>query len=182
MFEKYYKDVVCEDLILKENITNIHLIPNISAITINYSSGLLVKSPQFTVPALTGFQLMYGQKPKVTKAKKSVSGFQVRENQLLGCKLTLRRQRLFFFLEKLVFTIFPRLNIIEEKSLHKSHYNLGIVQTLLFPEVENYYDSFEFLKGCQLSMLLSAKSCQSSRLLLSSFKMITGRMSPRISE
>lgn len=182
MFEKYYKNVVCEDLILKENITNVHLIPNISAITINYSSGLLVKNSQFTVPALTGFQLMYGQKPKITKAKKSVSGFQVRENQLLGCKLTLRRQRLFFFLEKLVFTIFPRLNVIEQKSLHKAHYNLGILQTLLFPEVENYYDSFEFLKGCQLSMLLSSKSCQSSRLLLSSLKLITGRMNPQISK
>lgn len=180
MLVKYFKDVICEDLILKENIPNIHLIPHISSITINYSSGLLVKNPQFTVPALTGFQLMYGQKPKVIKAKKSVSGFQVRENQHLGCKLTLRRQRLFFFLEKLVFTIFPRLNIMDQKSLQKSHYHLGLIQTLLFPEVENYYDSFEFLKGCQLSMLLSAKSCQSSRLLLSSFKMITGRMNSKL--
>lgn len=176
MFEKYYKEIVCEDLILKENLKNVHLISKISAITVNFSSGLLVKNSQFAVPALTGFQLIYGQKPKITKAKKSVAGFQLRENQVLGCKLTLRKERIFFFLEKLVFTIIPRLNVIEEKKQCHSNYNLGIVQTLLFPELESYYDSFDFLKGCHLNFVTSSKSDNSSRLLLSSFKVITNQM------
>lgn len=176
MFEKYYKEIVCEDLILKENLKNIHLISKMSAITVNFSSGLLVKNSQFAVPALTGFQLIYGQKPKITKAKKSVSGFQLRENQVLGCKLTLRKERIFFFLEKLVFTIIPRLNVIEEKKRCNSNYNLGIVQTLLFPELESFYDSFDFMKGCHLNFVTTSKSDKSSRLLLSSFKIITNRM------
>jgi large subunit ribosomal protein L5 len=173
MFEKYYRDIICEDLILKENITFKKRISHFSVITVNYSSGLLVKNAQFAVPALTGFQLIYGQKPKITKAKKSISGFQVREDQLLGCKVTLRRQRLFFLLEKLVFTILPRLNVIEQKLVCESNYNLGIDRrAILFPELENHYDSFEFLKGCHLNIVTSSKSDKGSRLLLSSIKVV----------
>jgi large subunit ribosomal protein L5 len=179
MFEKYYRDIICEDLILKENITfkKKHALAHFSVITVNYSSGLLVKNAQFAVPALTGFQLIYGQKPKITKAKKSISGFQVREDQLLGCKVTLRRQRLFFLLEKLVFTILPRLNVIEQKLVCESNYNLGII-IILFPELENHYDSFEFLKGCHLNIVTSSKSDKGSRLLLSSIKVVTKKQIP----
>ena len=176
MFEKYYKDIVCEDLILKENIKNIHLISKFSAITVNYSSGLLVKNSQYAVPSLAGFQLVYGQRPKVTKAKKSVSGFQIREKQLLGCQLTLRKERLFSFLEKLVFTVIPRLNVIDQKAFCNSTYNLGIVEPMLFPELEVHYDTFEFLKGCHLNITTSTNSQQSSQLLLSSFKLVTQQM------
>lgn len=176
MFEKYYRDIICEDLILKENITNLQSISKFVSLTVNYSSGVVVNHSQYAVPVLTGFQLISGQKAKKTKAKKSVSGFQIRQDQLLGCKLTLRKDRLLGFLEKLVFTILPRLHFIEQKKISQSDYNFGIVQTLIFPELENHSDSFEFLKGCDIQLVTSSNSQESSRLLLSSLKFVTKQM------
>lgn len=171
-YKTYYKNILCEDLILKESIANVFAIPSISTITISHSSGQIAKNPQFAIPGLASLELIAGQKSQITKTKKSISQFQTRTNQLIGCKVTLRKSQLFPFLEKFTFFILPRMNTLYDGTPLKSVYNFGMDQLLIFPELENYYESFDFLKGCHLHITTSAQSKEACHLLLTGFKIL----------
>lgn len=177
IFHHYYHDVLCEDLILKDKISNTHQIPSIISVFLSHSSRLIVKNSQFAIPALSGFEFICGQKAKITKAKKSVSAFQTRTNQPIGCKVTLRKAALFSFLEKLVFILMPRLNVLKYHEVCSRAYNVGMEQILLFPEIEGHYDFFDSLKGCHLHITTSAISIESCQLLLTGLKIATKGMS-----
>ena len=157
-YETYYHNILCEDIILKDNISNVHQVPLISSVTLSHSSSLITKNSQYTIPVLSGLELISGQKAKITKTKRSISGFQTRKNQSIGCKLTLRNQKQFAFLEKLVLMILPRLNKLEYTKGERSNYQFGIQQIPLFPEIEGYYDFFDSLKGIHLHITTSANS------------------------
>nr|YP_010470424.1 ribosomal protein L5 [Tetraselmis marina]UVF37912.1 ribosomal protein L5 [Tetraselmis marina] len=170
IFNNYYQKIICEDLILKENLKNISKIQKLKAITLSNSSRTIVKNINFSIPILAAFELFCGQKAKITKAKKSISGFSIRENQIIGSKITLRGQSLLTFLEKLIFVLLPRCNSLESASILKSSFNYGVYQVLLFPELENHYGFFEFFKGFNIHITTSCNSTKSCRLLMTAFK------------
>ena len=105
----YYDHVICQDLILKQNYTTIFQLPSFKKVTINTSSKLYLVDKKYIVPSILGVELITGQKPKLTYAKKSIASFKIRENQLLGCKVTLRGASLYLFLDVLITMILPRL-------------------------------------------------------------------------
>jgi large subunit ribosomal protein L5 len=167
----YYSNIICEDFILKEKICNIHRIPLIKSISLSHSSRLIAKNDQLIVPVISGFELICGQRSKVTRAKHSISGFQIRKDQVIGSIVTLRKKNLFSFLEKLLFIVLPRLNTEKgQRILKNTNLSFGVEQLLLFPEIESDYEFFEFVKGCDIHILTSSKTLMSSRLILTGFK------------
>ncbi len=172
VFQSYYYNIVCEDFILKESIKSAQTIPQISKISINHSSSIIVKNLSYLIPVLSGLHLITGQKPQLTKAKNSISGFQLRENQLIGCKITLRKNYLDSFMENLLITVLPRSPILklENSQLLQSNFNFGFEQMLLYPELEGFYDYFDFFKGTNLNISTTATTIQSNRLILTAFK------------
>lgn len=154
-----YYDIVCEDIILKQNITNIHQIARPLKITLSNSSQVVTKNAQYAIlSGKKGLELICGQKPKITKAKKSISAFQLRANQTIGCKVTLRKHRMFCFFDKFVFIMLPHCQ--------KMGLNMGVVKISLFPEVERcYYDYFDFFKG--VSVYIHLSKSKTKRLFLS---------------
>ena len=169
-FKNLYYNIICEDLILKENINNIHEISFLSHISLSHSSKSIAKNSQFAIPALSLLELVCGQKPKLVKTKKSVASFQIRKNQPIGCKITLRSDMLFSFLEKFIFIVLPRLSEFKNKSIQKSSYHFGINQFSSFPEMEG--DSEIFQSGSHININTSTNSTSSCRLLLSGFKLL----------
>lgn len=172
-FQHYYNHIVSEDLILKENITTINEIPKIEKIIISYSSNRILRKTQFAVLPMALFSLIAGQQPIITKAKKSISEFNSRKNQSIGCKLTLNKKKLFGFLEKLVYTLLPRLHYFQKKTINISDFNIGILQLTNFPELETLQVSFDSVQGCHIHLITSAKSQNSCQLLISSFKLLS---------
>ena len=171
LFKDYYRMIICEDFILKEQIINSEQIPTINSLTISHSSQFITSNSNYLVPAFSLMELISGQKPIKTNTKKSVAAFKTRTNQCIGCKVTLHQNRSYFFLEKLFFVFLVRLNEYEKKQVNQCNYQFGIdEQILLFPEIESFYDLFEFVKGCHVQITTSATCQKSTRLLLSSFK------------
>ena len=121
--------------------------------------------------ALEDMQLIAGQKPIVTKARKSVAGFKIREGWPIGCKVTLRRERMYEFLDRLINIALPRVRDfrgLNAKSFDgRGNYNLGVKEQIIFPEVE--YDKVDTLRGLDITLTTSATTDEEGRALLSGF-------------
>jgi large subunit ribosomal protein L5 len=122
--------------------------------------------------AVSDMQKIAGQKPVVTKSKKSIAGFKIRENYPVGCKVTLRRERMFEFLDRLVTVAIPRIRDfrgISGKSFDgRGNYNMGIKEQIIFPEIE--YDKIDALRGMNITITTTAKSDEEAKALLLAFK------------
>ena len=152
-FYDHYKLILCEDLLLKQAISNIHQLPTLKKAVLNYTSHSMTKSAMLLVPALVGFEFIAGQKSQKTKARKSVASFQVREKQPLGCKVTLRGKHLFAFLEKLVTITLPRDRVPSFVRDQMTSVQLGRASGLLtFSELEPFYQGFASLAGCTIHL------------------------------
>ncbi|BEI31772.1 ribosomal protein L5 (mitochondrion) [Bryopsis sp. KO-2023] len=125
-------------------------------LVLNTSSKSVVRDKKFLIPLLAALELLSGRRPKRTYAKKSVANFQVRKRQCIGCKVTLRGNKMYQFLEKCRITLLPRLRDFQrfpscsvgcQKSL-----NFGIDNILIFPELENHFELFEQVKGINISI------------------------------
>ncbi len=172
--KKHYRNIVCEDLILKQNIKNIMELPKIIKLVINTSSKLVVSDKKNMVSALIAVEKITSQKIKKTQAKKSIAAFKLRENQLIGCKVTLRGDCLFTFLEKVVRILLPRIRDFEGLKVESFDYqgnpNIGINGFLFFAELESYFEFFGFLGGINLSLVASANKKQEVSLFTSSLQ------------
>jgi large subunit ribosomal protein L5 len=122
--------------------------------------------------AVSDMQKIAGQKPVVTKSKKSIAGFKIRENYPVGCKVTLRKARMYEFLDRLVTVAIPRIRDfrgISGKSFDgRGNYNMGIKEQIIFPEIE--YDKIDALRGMNITITTSAKTDEEARALLQAFK------------
>jgi large subunit ribosomal protein L5 len=122
--------------------------------------------------AVSDMQKIAGQKPVVTKSKKSIAGFKIRENYPVGCKVTLRRERMYEFLDRLVTVAIPRIRDfrgISGKSFDgRGNYNMGVKEQIIFPEIE--YDKIDTLRGMNISITTTAKSDEEAKALLTAFK------------
>jgi len=123
--------------------------------------------------AVADMQKIAGQKPVVTKSKKSIAGFKIRENYPVGCKVTLRRDRMYEFLDRLVTISIPRIRDfrgLSAKSFDgRGNYNMGVKEQIIFPEIE--YDKIDMLRGMNITITTSAKTDDEAKALLTAFKL-----------
>ena len=158
-FYTHYKETISYDLILKKNIENILEIPKLEKIILNTTSKVIAHDKKYIIPGLIALEIISGQKQKTTAAHKSISGFKLRENQIIGCKVDLRGELMFHFLEKLITIVLPRVRnfrgIFFKFFDGKGNLNLGLSSLLIFPELENYFEYFEFIRGINITLVTS---------------------------
>jgi len=168
----YYTKTVAPQLMKQFGYKSVMEVPRIEKITLNMGVGEAVADKKVMDHAVSDMQKIAGQKPVVTKSKKSIAGFKIRENYPVGCKVTLRRDRMFEFLDRLVTVAIPRirdLRGISGKSFDgRGNYNMGIKEQIIFPEIE--YDKIDALRGMNITITTTAKSDEEAKALLLAFK------------
>lgn len=146
-------------------------VPRITKITLNMGVGEAVADKKIMENAVDDLQKIAGQKPVVTKAKKSVASFKIRDGYPVGCKVTLRRERMYEFLDRLVTVAMPRIRDfrgVSAKSFDgRGNYNIGVKEQIIFPEIE--YDKIDALRGMNITITTTAKTDEEARALLSAF-------------
>lgn len=168
----FYKDTVAKDMMAKFGYKSVMEVPRIEKITLNMGVGEAVADKKVMDHAVADMQKIAGQKPVVTRAKKSIAGFKIREEYPVGCKVTLRRERMYEFLDRLVTIAIPRIRDfrgISGKSFDgRGNYNMGIKEQIIFPEIE--YDKIDALRGMNITITTTAKTDEEARALLLAFK------------
>ena len=146
-------------------------VPRIEKITLNMGVGEAVADKKVMENAVADMQKIAGQKPIVTKAKKSVAAFKIRDDYPVGCKVTLRRERMYEFLDRLITVAIPRIRDfrgISGKSFDgRGNYNMGVKEQIIFPEIE--YDKIDALRGMNITITTTAKTDEEAKALLAAF-------------
>ena len=146
-------------------------VPRIEKIVLNMGVGEAVADKKIMENAVGDMQKIAGQKPIVTKAKKSVAAFKIRDDYPVGCKVTLRRERMYEFLDRLVTVAIPRTRDfrgISAKSFDgRGNYNMGVKEQIIFPEIE--YDKIDAIRGMNITITTTAKTDEEARALLAAF-------------
>jgi len=165
--EKYQKEVI-PAMIEKFGYKNIMEVPKLEKIVINMGVGEAKENQKVLESAVNDLTLIAGQKPVLTRAKKSVANFKIRENMPLGCKVTLRKSQMFEFADKLVSIALPRVRDfrgVSSKAFDgRGNYSLGIKEQLIFPEIE--YDKIDKVRGMDIIFVTSANTDEEARELL----------------
>lgn len=165
--EKYINEVI-PGLQEKFNYSNVMAIPKLDKVTINIGLGEAVANPKAVDAAMNDLMAITGQKPVVTKAKKSIATFKVRQGMPIGVKVTLRGERMYEFVDKLVSIALPRVRDfhgVSPKSFDgRGNYSLGLKEQLIFPEIE--YDKVDKVRGLEVVFSTTAKTDEEGRELL----------------
>ena len=147
-------------------------VPRIEKITLNMGVGEAVVDKKVMEHAVSDLEKIAGQKPVVTLARKSIAGFKIRDDYPVGCKVTLRKERMFEFLDRLISVALPRVRDfrgVNGKSFDgQGNYNMGVREQIIFPEIE--YDKIDTLRGLNITITTTAKTDEEARALLSLFK------------
>jgi large subunit ribosomal protein L5 len=147
-------------------------VPRITKIVLNMGVGEAVADKKVLDHAVGDMTLIAGQKPIITKAKKSIAGFKIRDGYPIGCKVTLRGPRMYEFLDRLISVAIPRIRDfrgISAKSFDgRGNFNMGVREQIIFPEVE--YDKIDVLRGLNVTITTTAKTDEEARSLLSAFR------------
>lgn len=170
--EEYYRNVVMKDLMKKhDGYVSVMQVPKLVKITLNMGIGEAVGDKKVMDNALGDMTLIAGQKPVVTAARTSIAGFKVRKGWPVGCKVTLRRERMYDFLDRLVNVVLPRIRDfrgLNSKSFDgRGNYNLGIKEQLVFPEIE--YDKIDAIRGLDIAITTTAETDSEAKDLLAAF-------------
>ena len=169
----YYKDKVAKDLMKQFGYKSVMEVPRIEKITLNMGVGEAVADKKVMEFAVGDMQKIAGQKPVVTLSKKSIAGFKIREGYPVGCKVTLRKDRMYEFLDRLISVAIPRIRDfrgISGKSFDgRGNYNMGVKEQIIFPEIE--YEKIDALRGMNITITTTAKTDEEARALLLAFKL-----------
>jgi large subunit ribosomal protein L5 len=169
--EQYKKDVV-PALIKQFGYTSVMQVPRIEKIVINMGVGEAVADKKVLDNAVADMQKIAGQKPVVTKARTAIAGFKIREGYPIGCMVTLRQERMFEFLDRLVSIALPRVRDfrgVSGKSFDgRGNFNMGVKEQIIFPEIE--YDKIDAIRGMNITITTSAATDAEAKALLSAFK------------
>nr|ABU88324.1 ribosomal protein L5 [Chlamydomonas moewusii] len=169
--KKQYLDVIVPQLIKQFNYNNIHEVPKIEKIVINRGIGSASQNHKTVEAALTELGMIAGQKGVITRSKKSIAGFKLREKMPVGVAVTLRGDRMYGFLDRLIHLALPRVRDfqgINPKSFDKhGNYSLGLQEQLMFPEIE--YDKIDQIRGMDISIVTTAKKQDEGLALLKEF-------------
>lgn len=172
-FKELYNKEIVSSLMKEYNYTSIMQVPRLEKIVINMGVGEGARDEKFIEAALKDIETITGQKPVVTKARKSIAGFKLREGQTIGAKVTLRGENMYDFMEKLIKVALPRVRDFRgiSKNSFDGHgnYTLGIKEQLIFPEIE--YDNVLKIRGMDIVFVTTAKTNQEAESLLRAFKM-----------
>ncbi len=170
--EQYYRDSVAPALKEQFGYRSPMEIPKITKITLNMGVGEASQDKKLIEHALEDLSLIAGQKAVTTVARKAVSNFKIREGMTIGCKVTLRRSRMYEFLDRLINFSIPRIRDFRGLSPKafdgQGNYNLGITEQIAFPEID--YDKIDKLRGLNVSITTSARSDEEGHALLSAFQ------------
>ena len=170
--KEYYSNTVVPELVKQFGYNSVMEVPRIEKITLNMGVGEAVADKKVMEHAVSDLEKIAGQKPVVTVARKSIAGFKIRDNYPVGCKVTLRRDQMFEFLDRLVTIALPRVRDfrgVNGKSFDgRGNYNMGVREQIIFPEIE--YDKIDTLRGLNITITTTAKTDEEAKALLALFK------------
>ena len=170
--KKLYKEVIVQELVNRFSYASVMQVPRIEKITLNMGVGEAVADKKILQNAVDDMQKISGQKPVITYARKSIAGFKIREGMAVGCKVTLRRDKMYEFLDRLISIAIPRIRDfrgLNPKAFDgRGSYSMGIKEQIIFPEIE--YDKIDALRGMDITITTSAGSDEEARVLLEQFK------------
>ena len=168
-----YESEIRDQLKQKFNLKNIFEVPKLIKIVVNMGVGEAVSDSKVINKAIEDLSLITGQKPVITKAKKSIAGFKLRKGLNIGCKVTLRKKRMFEFLDRLIFIALPRVR--DFKGLSKKsfdgngNYSIGIKEQIIFPEID--YDKVDKIRGMDITITTTTSNQDYAYELLKSFNL-----------
>lgn len=169
--QEHYRNTVVKQLTEQFGYKSSMQVPKITKITLNMGLGEAVADKKVIEHALDDMTKIAGQKPVVCKARKSVANFKVREGWPIGCKVTLRRERMYEFLDRLIAIAIPRIRDfrgLNAKSFDgRGNYNMGVKEQIIFPEID--YDKIDTLRGMDITITTSARTDEEGRALLTAF-------------
>ncbi len=169
--QEYYKDNVTKRMMDQFKYKSIMEVPRITKITLNIGLGEATSDKKIIENALSDLKKISGQQPIVTNAKKSIATFKVREGYPIGCMVTLRKIRMYEFLDRLITIAIPRIRDfrgISGKSFDgRGNYNMGIKEQIIFPEID--YDKIDAIRGLNISITTTAKTDLEAKALLAAF-------------
>ena len=169
---EFYIETVVPALMSQFGYKSIMEVPRIEKITLNMGVGEAAADKKVMEHAVGDLEKIAGQKPVVTLARKSIAGFKIRDDYPVGCKVTLRKERMFEFLDRLISVALPRVRDfrgVNSKSFDgQGNYNMGVREQIIFPEIE--YDKIDTLRGLNITITTTAKTDEEARALLSLFK------------
>ena len=170
-FKDTYRTEVVPALMERFGYTNVHQVPRLEKIVLNMGVGAATQDAKLLENAVSDMTIISGQKPAITRAKKSIAGFKLREGMAVGCKVTLRGDRMWEFMDRLLSTALPRIRDfrgVSAKSFDgRGNYSLGVNEQLIFPEVD--YDKVDKIRGMDITFVTSAKTDEECRAVLESF-------------
>ena len=168
----FYRERVVEDLTDKFGYKSVMEVPRFTKVTLNMGVGKALTDKKILESAVYDMENISGQKPVITKARKSIAGFKLREGWPVGCKVTLRSERMYDFLDRLVTISIPRIRDfrgLNPKSFDaQGNYSMGIKEQIIFPEIE--YDRINVVRGMDISFSITTKNVDESRALLSALR------------
>ena len=169
---EFYDSTIVPELVKQFDYKSVMEVPRIEKITLNMGVGEAVADKKVMEHAVSDLEKIAGQKPVVTVARKSIAGFKIRDDYPVGCKVTLRREQMFEFLDRLVTISLPRVRDfrgVNGKSFDdRGNYNMGVREQIIFPEIE--YDKIDALRGLNITITTTAKTDEEAKALLSLFK------------
>lgn len=168
-----YKQEISPKMMDRFQYKNIMQVPKIEKVIVNVGVGEAIQNPKSLDGAVNDLMLITGQRPVITKAKKSIAGFKLREGMSIGCKVTLRGERMYDFLDRLINIVLPRVRDFRGVSPQafdgRGNYSLGIKEQTIFPEIE--YDKIDKIRGLEVVIVTNAKTDEEARELLKSMGM-----------
>ena len=166
-----YRSEIAPKLKEELGLTNVMEVPRVTKITLNMGVGEAVGDKKVLENAVVDMQKIAGQKPVVTKSRKSIAGFKIRDGWPIGCKVTLRDERMYEFLERLIAIAIPRIRdfrgISGKQFDGRGNFAMGVTEQIIFPEID--YDQIDKLRGMDIVITTSAKNDEQGRALLSAF-------------
>lgn len=165
---KKYNEIVVPALKEQFQYKNIHQIPKLEKVVLNMGLGEAVQTPKIVEGAVKQLMVIAGQKPVITRAKKSIAGFKLREGMPIGCMVSLRRERMWAFIERLISIALPRVRDfrgISNKAFDRhGNYTLGIKEQLIFPEID--FDKIDKIRGFNITIVTTSKTDEEAKFLL----------------
>ena len=170
--QQQYREKIAAELTEKFGYKSTMEVPRITKITLNMGVGEAVADKKVMEHAVSDMTKIAGQKPVVTVARKAIAGFKIREDYPIGCMVTLRGEKMYEFLDRLVTVAFPRVRDfrgVNGRSFDgRGNYNIGVKEQIIFPEIE--YDKIDALRGLNISVTTTAKTDEEAKALLAAFK------------
>ena len=172
ILEEHYKKELVPALFKELELKSIMEVPKITKITLNMGVGEAVADKKVIQNAVSDLEKISSQKPVITIARKSIAGFKIRDDMPIGCKVTLRNDRMYDFLQRLISIAIPRIRDfrgLSDKSFDgRGNYSLGVTEQIIFPEID--YDKIDTLRGLDIAITTSARNDEEGRALLKAFK------------